>query len=153
MHAALGVVVLVAVVLIVPKFMDGPLGMIPGGPLKSGEVVAAPLADWSFAAAEETVELQLAAQNTSRTTWIVVESKRAFIPSASGMPPMKQWHLAAQADGAAWLRIAGKRYPVTLVHVAAEERQQAADAARSAKYAGEGPQGGYSYFAVRSRDI
>ncbi len=35
------------------RFTDGPLAMFPGGELVAGEMVAEPLADWSFVHALE----------------------------------------------------------------------------------------------------
>src|SRR5512134_664346 len=73
---------------------DGPIGPIPGGPLASGERVAAPVADWSFAAGVEEIELQLAAQDRSRTTWILVRDGKAYVPASTEYPPGKSWHRA-----------------------------------------------------------
>ena len=110
-------VALVALVMVGARFHDGPLGPIPGGPLASGPVVAEPVTDWSFAAAIPEIELQLESQSKSRTTWIIEHEGKAYIPAATGFPPGKTWHRAALEDGRATLRIAGKRYPVTLTKV------------------------------------
>jgi hypothetical protein len=85
--------------------------------LTRGVLVAEPIRDWSFAADVQEVELQLESQSKSRTTWIVVHQGKAYIPAATGFPPGKTWHRAALDDGRAIVRIAGKRYPVTLVKV------------------------------------
>ena len=110
-------VVLVVLVMVGARFHDGPLGPIPGGSLASGNVVAEPVTDWSFATAIVEIELQLASQSKSRTTWIIVHEGKAYIPAATEFPPGKTWHRAALEDGRATLRIAGKRYPVTLTKV------------------------------------
>jgi hypothetical protein len=107
-------VLLAAVVFFGARFKDGPLGPIPGGPLTSGDLVNTPVSDWSFATDVEEVELQLASQNTSRTTWVIVHDKRAFIPCSLEFPPGKSWHRSALEDGRATVRITGRRYPVTL---------------------------------------
>src|SRR5512147_2109644 len=65
------VVVLIALGFVAASFHDGPLGPIPGGALVRGELVTAPVTDWSFADVPE-IELQLATQSRSRTTWIIV---------------------------------------------------------------------------------
>ena len=106
---ALGVVAVLGA-----RFHDGPLGPLPGGPLASGSVVTEPIADWSFAADVPEIELQLDSQSKSRTTWILVHEGRGYIPCSTGFPPGKTWHKSALKDGRATLRIAGKRYPVTL---------------------------------------
>jgi len=115
-------IVVVLVVLVVLLFLgarlhDGPLGPIPGGSLASGPLVAEPVTDWSFAKDVQEVELQLDSQSKSRTTWIIVDKGKAYVPAATEYPPGKTWHRAALADGRAVLRIEGKRYPVTLTKV------------------------------------
>ena len=107
----------VGVLFVAARFHDGPLAVIPGGPLVAGELVAAPVSDWSFAAAVPEIELQLAYQDTSRVTWILVNEGAAFIPASLTYPPGKRWHKAADQNGAAIVRIQGKRYPVTLRRV------------------------------------
>jgi hypothetical protein len=108
------VVVLVVLVFLGAPFHDGPIGPFPGGPLAAGPLVAEPVGDWSFATEVVEVELQLATQSKSRTTWIIVHDGKAYIPAATEYPPGKTWHRLALEDGRATLRIAGKRYPVTL---------------------------------------
>ncbi len=93
---------------------DGPIGPFPGGPFTSGEIVATPINDWSFAATAGEIELQLTADASSRTTWLAVVGARAYIPAATGFPPNKSWYLRAQDNGAAQIRIDGQRYPVHL---------------------------------------
>lgn len=133
------------------RFLDGPLGPLPGGPLHRGELVSEPVADWSFAADEPEVELQLDAQSTSRTTWILVHEGRAYIPAAIGFPPGKSWHRAALQDGRALLRIAGRRYPVTLAKVDDATVADAVRAVAAAKYPTR-PGGEVWLFAVSSPD-
>ena len=53
------------------RFADGPLAILPGGPLVAGEFVTGPEPDWTFAGAIETIELQLLEPARSRTTWIL----------------------------------------------------------------------------------
>src|SRR5262245_29403237 len=107
-------IALVALVFVVARFHDGPLGPIPGGALTSGEVVRAPVGDWSFAKDVGEIELQLETQDRSRTTWILVNDGQAYVPCSLGFPPGKSWYKHAAEDGRATLRIAGRRYPVTL---------------------------------------
>jgi hypothetical protein len=98
------------------RLHDGPLGVIPGGALRSGEVVAAPVTDWKFADVD-TIELQLDGESSSRTTWILLHDSRAFIPASLSFPPGKRWHKTADQNGAAWVRVGGRQYPVTLTRV------------------------------------
>jgi hypothetical protein len=115
----LGIVVavalLVGLVVLGARFHDGPLGPLPGGPLRAGERVVEPVADWSFAADVAEVELQLDSEDRSRTTWILVRDGKAYVPCSLGYPPGKRWYRDAVEDGRATLRIDGRLYPVTLV--------------------------------------
>jgi hypothetical protein len=97
------------------RLSDGPLGPFQGGPLVEGSPVEVPVTDWSFVEAVGQVELQLLNPARSRTTWIVVEQGRAFIPC--GLPSFrlwKQWPHQAMEDGRAVVRIEGKLYRVQL---------------------------------------
>jgi hypothetical protein len=143
---------LVGLVLAAGCFMDGPLGPIPGGPLRSGELVSAAVSDWSFVAEVEEIELQLESQSRSRTTWILFHEGQAYVPSATGFPPGKSWNVRAQEDGRAMLRISGSRYPVDLTRVEDASLVAALGVADLEKYP-EGPPGtdGTWYFAVASR--
>ncbi len=143
---------LVAGVFFAARFHDGPLALIPGGSLSSGELVSSPVPDWSFAESVETIELQLVEDDTSRTTWILVSDGRGFIPCSLGFPPGKSWHLRADQDGRAIIRILGKRYPVTLKRLSNSTLEPELEAIVSSKYGG-GPPGdaGVWFFAVESR--
>jgi hypothetical protein len=142
----------VAGVFLAARFHDGPLALVPGGPLTSGELVADPVADWSFAAPVDTIELQLVGDGTSRTTWILVRDGQAYIPCSLGFPPGKRWHLRADRDGRAILRILGKRYPVTLTRVQSPALETELGAIATAKYRRVPPtDAGVWFFAVASR--
>jgi hypothetical protein len=115
------------------RFHDGPLAVIPGGPLVAGELVESP-ADWSFAAAIPEIEMQLAYQDSSRVTWIVVNEGAAYIPASLSYPPGKRWHKAADQNGAAIVRIQRKRYPITLKRVKDPALEASLQQAAVAKY-------------------
>lgn len=117
LRLVVGLAVVVALVFVGARLHDGPVGPIPGGAFRSGELVTTPVADWAFAADVVEIELELVSQSKSRTTWIIVSDGKAYIPAAVEFPPGKTWHRAALADGRATLRIAGKRYPVMLTKV------------------------------------
>jgi hypothetical protein len=108
------VVIVFLLVFFAARFADGPLGPIPGGPLRSGERVQEPVADWSFAKDVPEIDLQLASENRSRTVWILVRDGKAYVPCSLGYPPGKRWYRSALTDGRATLRIEGRLYPVTL---------------------------------------
>lgn len=151
--AAFAFAALAGAVAVGARFADGPVALLPGGALRSGEWVEAPVADWGFARDVAEIELQLESETRSRTTWILVNDGAAFVPCSLGFPPGKRWHLAASQDGRAVLRIEGKRYPVTLTR--AEAEPGVADALRSEvgrKYGRTPPTGaGVWIFRVASR--
>ena len=142
----------VAAAFVAARFHDGPLALIPGGPLVSGELVSSPVPDWGFAASIETIEHQLSADDTSRTTWILVTGGRAFIPCSLGFPPGKNWHLRADQNGQSIVRILGKRYPVTLRRLSDAGLESELAAIVSSKYGGVLPSdAGVWFFEVTSR--
>ena len=148
------VVVLLALVFVGARFHDGPLGPIPGGALKSGDVVSEAVVDWSFARDVPEIELQLASEDGSRTVWILVEEGRAYVPCALGFPPGKRWYKEAKKDGRAMLRIQGRRYPVTLTKTddPALAQRMRAEVERKYKRVPPGEEGGAWFFQVASRN-
>jgi len=135
--------------------MSGVLGMIPGGPLESGESVSTAVTDWSFARDVDTIEMQLTGDVTSRTTWILVDQGIAYVPCSLGFPPMKNWYKRADVDGRATLRIDGKRYPVELHRTSDAEVIGRLVAEVKRKYGRGGglppSEAGVWFFAVASR--
>jgi hypothetical protein len=152
---AVGIVAVVALVFFAARLHDGPLGPVPGGPLEAGAEVTEPVADWSFVKEVGEVELQLASQGTSRTTWILWHEGAAYVPCSLGFPPGKSWHHEAAVDGRATLRIDGKRYPVLLTKLEDAETASMAEPVRAevARKYGQGPptDAGVWLFRVTSR--
>jgi hypothetical protein len=156
MRIVLALVAAVALLAFVSRFADGPLvGPIPGGPLASGEEVSEPVRDWAFVEDVGEIELQLASQTTSRTTWILLLEGQAYVPCSLGFPPGKSWHHDAVVDGRATLRIEGKRYPVLLTKLddAAVRQMEAMVRAEVTRKYGEMPpsDAGVWLFRVTSR--
>ena len=148
----IGLVLVVLAAAGVARFLDGPLGMLPGGPLVSGERVETPVEDWSFAAETETIEMQLMGDDTSRTTWIVVHDGRSYIPCSLGFPPGKKWYRRADRKGDARVRIDGRLYPVHLRRVRDEKLSSELKEAVGAKYGGGPPSGSEVwFFAIEPR--
>jgi len=155
LRIVVGLAALVALLFFAARLHDGPLGPIPGGPLEAGAEVTQPVADWAFVKDVGEVELQLASQGSSRTTWILFHEGQAYVPCSLGFPPGKSWHHDAAADGRATLRIEGKRYPVTLTKLDDAAVQRLAETVRAEvtrKY-GEVPPGGAGVwlFQISSR--
>ena len=122
---ALGLLVMMLLgfgaLLIVARFSDGPLAIIAGGPLVSGELVRDEAVDWTFVHDLPTVEFQLLDPPRSRTTWILEHEGRIFIPCGY-MDSIwgrlwKQWPVEAERDGRAILRVADRRYPRRLTRI------------------------------------
>jgi hypothetical protein len=100
------------------RFGDGPMGLVPGGPLRKGDLLQSVELDWSFAAEVEEIELQLLDPDRSRTVWVVLHGGDLYVPCAYlGVPGFKRWHQEAVRDGRAVVRIQGRRYPVQLVRI------------------------------------
>lgn len=108
------------------RFSDGPLrlyplAVLPGGPLRAGELVAGPEPDWTFARGIELLELQLVDPPRSRNTWLVVHQGKLYVPcgymNSWWGRLWKRWPLDAMKDGRAVIRIAGKRYERQAIRV------------------------------------
>jgi hypothetical protein len=114
-------VLLIGVGLIGARFADGPVAIFAGGPFTSGELVTGPEPDWSFARDIREVEFQLVEPPRSRTTWILEQDGRIFVPcsymTTSWGRIWKQWPIEALEDGRAILRIGDKLYERELVRI------------------------------------
>lgn len=104
-------------VLLAGRFLDGPLGPVPGGALRSGELVSARDVDWSFAADLGELEFQLVKPPRSRTTWLLVHEDHLYVPCSFDVPIPKRWPQQALRDGRAVVRVAGRRYERQAVRV------------------------------------
>ena len=113
--AVLGLLVLVGGIAFGARFADGPVAILPGGPLSSGEWAEDGAVDWTFATDIQEIELQ--SSGRSRTTWILVLDGQAYVPVSLSFPPGKSWHQEALSEPAAVVRVEGKRYRRKLVKV------------------------------------
>jgi len=118
----LAIVVGFAVFIFGARFSDGPIGLVPGGPLESGDLYSGSEApDFGFARDAMEMELQLVSPPQSRTIWLqVVDGKLYFVSgymnSAVGKL-WKKWPAQAVADGRAVVRIDGKRFAGTVERI------------------------------------
>ena len=135
---AVGIAVLVVafgVLVVAARFHDGPLAMIAGGPLDTGEWVESEGLDWSFASDLPTLELQLLNPPRSRTVWMLLHEGALYIPCGFiDMTLWKQWPQEAYIDGRAVVRIEGRRHPVKLVRIDEEAVRTAVLAKLAKKY-------------------
>jgi hypothetical protein len=96
----------------VARFADGPLGPIPGGTLR-GAVATEDPADWSFAGALPTLELQVGER--SLTVWFAAHEGTLYVAAAEAA--RKRWPAEVVADGRVRIRVAGRLYDRALVRV------------------------------------
>jgi hypothetical protein len=89
----------------IARVLDGPIGPIPGGPLR-GAVSSEDPGDWSFAGDAPTLELEVA--GVSRTVWFVTHGGALYIAAAEAA--RKRWPAQAMADGGVKLRVGGRLY-------------------------------------------
>lgn len=139
--AVLAIVLALAAVAIGARFADGPVGILPGGPLVAGELVPESEIDWSFATDLDTIEFGLIEPPRSRTVWLIVHEGELYVPCGFlDVPLWKQWPHEALEDGRSLLRVAGKRYERQAVKI--EDAELHAELARlvSAKYGTPGGQ-------------
>ena len=117
------------------RLLDGPLGIVAGGPLTSGELVASQGLDFSFAKEIDTIEFQLLDPPRSRTTWVILYNESLFVPAGfMKLPIWKQWPHEAVEDGRAIVRIQGVRYPFRLERVTDRKTWQKVGQLAAKKY-------------------
>jgi hypothetical protein len=105
----------IALVFFGARFHDGPIGMFKGGAFRSGEPAPAP-ADWSFAAADQTLELELPVDvGQSITAWLAVQDGRLYVPC--GLCESKRWAREVLRDGNVRVRLDGKIYELRATRV------------------------------------
>ena len=109
----------IGILLFAARFADGPLEIIAGGELRSGELYSGEEPDWGILRDLDTVEFQLLEPTRSRTTWVMEADGRVFIPSGYMTTwwgkIWKQWPFEALEDGRIVLRASGVRYERQLV--------------------------------------
>jgi hypothetical protein len=144
----LGAMVLaVALVALLARLSDGPLGPFPGGPLVEGPLTEGPVDTWAFVAGVPEIELQLLEPARSRTTWILFHEGNAYIPCGFlDVPLWKRWPHEAQADGRAIVRIDGKRYRVALARIDDSALEGALTEKLKEKYPSAGDYSGEVWF-------
>ncbi len=127
------VIACVTTILVLQQVSDGPIEPMQGGPFKTGEVVDAPVTDWSFAA-DKSIEFELEGAGTSRVAGFIMHEGEAYMTCDLGfiwnrlesgqqkailnlIYIFKRWHKDAVEDGRVRLRIDGKIYSANFVKV------------------------------------
>jgi len=116
----------------------GPIGPIPGGAL-GGEVVEAPVSDWSFTNAVETVQLETRPDDPySVNTWSLGEGDRLDLATSlirgDADPTAREWVRNVLADDRVRLRVGGRIYPLRAVRVTDPQELEEAREGLLAKY-------------------
>lgn len=117
--------VVIAVVLFLDafggKFLDGPLGPIPGGAFV-GPVRSNPNPDWSRIG--DTLEIEIRPDEPwSLTVWGVELDGELYVPHASG--PIRRWVPVALEDPRIRVRTNGEIYERTLVQLDPDDPRRA----------------------------
>ncbi len=114
---------LIVVAVAVGRFLlsraDGPVGILAGGPLRSGELVTLPDLDWNSLDALHDLELEIVGEGRSRTLWFSVHEGVPYVACdldcVGGR--LTRWPQQIELDDRIVLRIDGKRIEGRLVHV------------------------------------
>lgn len=134
---ALSAAVLLAAVLFVLtrllRHSDGPRGPLPGGPLKTGELIDPLPTDWRTVGEATFAEIESVATGRSRMTGLTQNNGTLYLPCDLGFiwqrvsPPakwlmalvwlLKQWHHDVVRDDRVVIRVRGKRYSLRAVRV------------------------------------
>ena len=103
-----------------PLAMEGYLGLVPGGPFRSGETAPGP-ADWGFLQDRQLIEFQTMQPPRSRTVWLGVHEGRLFLVSGYMTTRWgrlwKQWPHHLQADDRIIIRADGRLYEQRLQRI------------------------------------
>jgi len=140
-----GLAVLIVAALLVGRGLlaraDGPVGILAGGPLRSGELVGLGDIDWTALDTLHDLELELVGEGRSRTLWFSVHDGVPYVACdldcVGGR--LERWPQLVERDDRAVVRIDGRRAPARLVHVPhGTPEYQVVRAGRLAKFSGEG---------------
>lgn len=105
----------VAVVSVLARFGDGPIGPIPGGPFRASAEDPSSL-DRALAAKADTIEIEVGKDHPlTRTTWVVAEDGTLYVPA--GGAAYKTWPKQAEADGAMRIRLDGHVFALKATRV------------------------------------
>jgi hypothetical protein len=123
---------------------DGPVGVLAGGPLRSGEPMGLSDIDWIALDALPDLELEIVGEGRSRTLWFSVHEGVPYV--ACDLDCMggrlTRWPQQIERDDRIVVRIDGRRAEGRLVHVPHGTPEYAVvRAGRLRKFSGEGGAG------------
>ena len=111
LKAAVILMVLSVLSILASSRLDGPRGLLAGGPFQSGAEAISPT-DWSFLEGQDTLEFQTEAPERSRTVWLVVHENRLFVVSGYMNTFVgklwKKWPFHVEANPIVLIRDQGK---------------------------------------------
>ena len=124
--------VVIAGTFFLAKNTDGPFAWFPGGPF-SGEIERGPEPDWSFAAALDTVDVQVgsAPPRTVRTGIVIFEGV-PYLPVT--FAPLKRWQYVVARNPRVVVRINHRLFERHAIAVTDVEHLSELIAAGQAKY-------------------
>lgn len=118
---------------------DGPVWVIPGGPLRSGEPTPFADVDWTALDALHELEIEIVGAASSRILWFSVHEGVPYVACdldcIGGV--LARWPQQIERDDRVVIRIDGKRVVARLVHVPhGSEEYETARAVREQKFSG-----------------
>lgn len=119
---------------------DGPVFVLAGGPLRSGELVDFSDVDWEALDDLHELEIEIVASGSSRTLWFSVEEGVPYVACdldcVGGV--LTRWPQQIERDDRVVVRIDGRRVEGRLVFVPhGSEEYAIARAGRERKYSGD----------------
>jgi len=119
---------------------DGPVFVLAGGPLRSGELVPLTALDWPALDALHELEIEIVGAGSSRTLWFSVHDGVPYVgcdlDCVGGV--LDRWPRQIERDDRVVIRIDGRRAEGRLVHVPhGSEEYRVARAVRERKYSGD----------------
>jgi hypothetical protein len=107
---------------------DGPVGVLAGGPLRSGALVAFADIDWDAVDARHALEMEIVGAGSSRTLWFSVHAGVPYVACDLDCIDgrLTRWPQQIERDDRVVIRIDGRRVEGRLVHVAHGSAEYAA---------------------------
>lgn len=123
------------------RFMDGPLFVLHGGPLRSGEWIDYASVDWESLDRFRELELEISSTGRSLLLWFSVTDGRPYIACGFDCEDgvLERWPNAIASDPRVVLRLDGRRVRARVERVTQDtDEHAAAQAERRAKFHGPG---------------
>ncbi|MBW2270239.1 MAG: hypothetical protein JRH16_16870, partial [Deltaproteobacteria bacterium] len=119
---------------------DGPVGVLAGGPLRSGEQVDFAAMDWDALDELHELEIEIVGAGSSRTLWFSVHEGVPYVACDLDCigGRLTRWPQQIELDDRVVIRIDARRVEARLIHVPhGSAEYEAARAGRERKYSGD----------------